>query len=256
MLARIALVCGCLLGLLGAGAQTLCNAKDGAVLTVVPAGWFIMGSREGAGDAGPARHVWLDGYLIYTGEVTAGQYRQFCAETRRRMPRAPAGGWRDDWPMVNVAWHDADAYARWAGGALPTEAQWEKAARGTDGRAFPWGDQWEETRCRARENEPAPPGACPPGASPYGAQDMAGNVWEWCRDWYDPAYYASAPACNPAGPLKRQAGYGHALRGGSFLFRQVDDYRCWHRNYASERFFSTQVGFRCVLPLTREMGIF
>ena len=87
--------------------------------------------------------------------------------------------------MVNVDWNDANAYAEWAGAALPTEAEWEKAARGTDGRIYPWGNDWDRTKCVNAVHSTMPVGSIPAGASPYGCQDMAGNVWQWCADWYD-----------------------------------------------------------------------
>jgi len=114
------------------------NAKDRAEVVFVPAGEFTMGSRAGVGhsDEQPEHKVDLDGYWIYQTEVTVAQYLQFCQTTGRSMPVTPPLGWKDDYPIVNVNWYDATAYAQWADAALPTEAQWEKAARGTDGRTY------------------------------------------------------------------------------------------------------------------------
>jgi len=135
----------------------------------------------------------LDGYWIYKYEVTVAQYRKFCNETGSNMPEAPSWGWQDDHPIVHVSWDNATAYTQWAGVRLPTEAQWEKAARGTDGRAYPWGNEWDATKCAnsvgQRLSSTKPIGSYPSDTSPYGALDMAGNVWEWCADWYDGNYY-------------------------------------------------------------------
>ncbi len=116
----------------------------------IPAGTFLMGSKagEGSDDEHPQHTVDLTGYWIYRTDVTVAQYRKFCTATGREMPDAPDWGWQDDHPVVNVDWDDANAYADWAGAALPTEAQWEKAARGTDGRIYPWGNDWDATKCQ------------------------------------------------------------------------------------------------------------
>jgi len=216
------------------------NAKDRAEVVYVPAGEFTMGSRAGVGysDEEPEHKVYLDGYWIYQTEVTMAQYRAFCQATSRSMPltlpvdTVYLGFWKDDHPIVKVTWDDATAYAKWAGAALPTEAQWEKAARGTDGRSYPWGNEWDAAKCvnsvGSFRSSTAPVGSISAGASPYGALDMAGNVGEWCADWYDKAYYSSSPVKNPTGPA---SGKARVLRGGSWLntnatyFRSADRYR-------------------------------
>jgi formylglycine-generating enzyme len=140
----------------------------------------------------PKHRVHLDGYWIYKHEVTVAQYRKFCAETGHQMPNEPFWVWYDDHPIVSVNWYDAAKYCQWAGVALPTEAQWEKAARGTDGRIFPWGNEWDSRRCNGTYpgiGRTTPVGSYPDGASPYGIMDMAGNVWEWCMDEYDEEFY-------------------------------------------------------------------
>jgi iron(II)-dependent oxidoreductase len=211
------------------------NPKDGAVMVYIPEGEFIMGTSDAQIDAlllqfpdwatvtyrswldyeKPQRRVYLDGYWIYKHEVTVTQYRKFCDETGHQMPEAPLWGWQDNHPIVYVSWDDAVAYCQWAGVELPTEAQWEKAARGTDGRIYPWGNEWDASKCNNYNTGPkrtTPVGSYPQGASPYGLMDMAGNVWEWCADWYDEKDYASAPGRNPQGPA---SGTWRMLRGGS-----------------------------------------
>ena len=184
------------------------NPRDGAVTVWVPAGEFLMGSKGGArADEKPQHAVVLDGFWIYKHHVTVAQYRKFCQATARAMPeREPDWGWRHNHPMVNVAWDDAVAYAQWAGASLPTEAQWEKAARGTDGRLYPWGKAWETDRCQCSRKQAgdaggtAAVGTFPTGASPCGCQDMAGNVWQWCADWYDDSIINMPPRAIPPAP--------------------------------------------------------
>ena len=124
------------------------NAKDGAKMVWIPAGEFIMGSDEYAAEK-PAHKVYLDGFWMDKNDVTVAQYRQFCEATGRQMPKAPSWGWIDDHPVVNVTWDDAKAYADWAGMALPTEAEWEKAARGGEYHRYVWGDACRRRRARA-----------------------------------------------------------------------------------------------------------
>ena len=252
------------------------NPTDGAAMVWVPAGTFRMGSglREGiraaAGrrdwremrdvvwnglrgeadsDEEPARKVFLDGYWIYQYEVTVAQYRQFCAATGRPMPPEPPWDWQDNHPVVNVDWDDAAAYAAWAGAALPTEAQWEKAARGPDGRLYPWGNAWDGTKCRNSVDQynatsSSPVGIFPASAGPYGAHDMAGNVWEWCADWYDGEYYKLAPPRNPTGPA---TGTARVVRGGSWLNTNPVNFRAASRCGGNPSYWLDSLGFRCVL---------
>jgi formylglycine-generating enzyme required for sulfatase activity len=188
--------------------------KDGSVLVRVPAGAFLMGSQDGDADADddekPAHEVYLDEYWIGKCEVTNEQFARFVAETgydAGNYWRNSASEWGPQAPVVYVSWFDARAYCEWAGGRLPTEAEWEKAARGTDGRKYPWGNAWDSSRAWCEETSGGrahPVGQLPAGASPYGCLDMAGNVWEWCQDWYGEY---------PSGPSE---GSNRVRRGGSW----------------------------------------
>ena len=192
-------------------------------MTVVPAGEFVMGSVTGDADEQPVRRVYLDAFFIELYQVSVGQYAKFLEATSQAAP--------PDWsimnksrhqnrPVVNVDWADANAYCIWAGKRMPTEAEWEKAARGTDGRTYPWGNELP-TGFRANSMREKwsnhwvlmPVGMYEEGKSPYGLYDMAGNVWEWVSDWYAPDYYESSPLQNPMGP---PTGESKVIRGGSW----------------------------------------
>jgi len=200
---------------LGVGSSKI-NAVDGAEMVYVPAGEFLMGSEEGGSDESPEHTVYLDAYWIYKHEVTNVQYRDCieageCAGDLSRYPE-------DDDPAVYIDWYEANDYCEWAGGQLPTEAEWEKAARGTDGRTYPWGEASPScnlAQFRDCSGQTVPVGSFPAGASPYGALDMAGNVWEWVADWYDAGYYENSPDANPTGPA---SGTYRVFRGGSWFY--------------------------------------
>jgi eukaryotic-like serine/threonine-protein kinase len=234
------------------------SSIDGKVMVEVPAGEFLMGSVKGdseaAADEYPQRRVYLDAFWIDKTEVTVGEYRKFCQTTGRSMPEAPEFGGQEDSslvqennPIVYVSWEDASAYAAWANKRLPTEAEWEKAARGTDGRKYPWGNTWDSERCNFISIDDgfryaSPVGSFPSGASPYGCLDMAGNVAEWCEDWYGETYYATGPSRNPTGP---SSGQQRVLRGGDFL-RIPEVGRCASRYHAGPGVVAFFYGFRCV----------
>ncbi|MGV8120560.1 MAG: formylglycine-generating enzyme family protein [Candidatus Xenobiia bacterium LiM19] len=244
------------------------NPIDGAETIVIPAGEFLMGSVPGEGrdDERPRRKVRLESYAIYTCQITNGQYEKFVAESGYNAE----GKWktwhragRENHPVVCMTWNDAMAYCKWAGGSLPTEAQWEKAARGTDGRRFPWGDEWDGTKCNwdkvpkvsgmddIKEGMgTAPVGSFPDGVSPYGLQDTLGNVWEWCADWYDKKYYLTGPCENPEGPME---GAHRVIRGGSWAEEEdinpLDDLRCAARRKFNPKYkYRIDFGFRVCLP--------
>jgi len=214
----------------------------------IPAGEFAMGSND-ANDQKPIHKVYLDAYYIDKYEVTVGQFRKFCSATGNSMPDQPSWNQGDNYPVVKVTWEDASSYASWAGKRLPTEAEWEKAARGPEGRKYPWGDSWDANKCNnGEDNSPdgyantSPVGSFPQGASPYGVMDMAGNVWEWCADWYDKNYYKKSPSRNPTGP---SSGSLRVLRGGAwdnsqYFCRSVD------RHSTIPQCSLSRQGFRCV----------
>jgi len=253
--------------------ETRRNAKDGAVMIRIPAGDFLMGTsmedldqllkahpkwkKDWFADELPQHTVHLDDYWIYQSDVTVKQYRAFCQATGREMPELPK--WeKDDHPIVNVTWFDAVAYAEWVGGRLPSEAEWEKAARGTTGNRYPWGNEWDGDKCLnyndANPTEAAHPagktkpvGSYPTGDSPYGLHDMAGNVWQWCNDWYAKDYYAHAPSANPKGA---EEGELRVMRGGSWGSSNIS-VRCAARHADSpDVTYHLAGGFRCALSAT------
>ncbi len=273
--------------------EILC-AADGSEMVLVPGGTFVMGvsgqetpriSAGGRREPQPGarlrvHEVSLPAYYIDRTEITQSHFAAFIrAEGYRKREFWSAEGWdfaqrlsRPEpctWenadftgprrPVAGASFYEAEAYARWAGRALPTEAEWEKAARGTDRRRYPWGNEnpTADPALRARpailrcnfglpqDGFPftAPVGSFPPGKSPYGCDDMAGNVWEWCADWHDDAHPEAAP---PHGPTPEERKQCRPLRGGSWTSGEWDvDARHWlHRWYQSEA-----VGFRTVLRI-------
>ncbi len=286
LVARVLL---CSLIVSSAGMPLASGKPDDMVL--VPTGEFRMGAPAGSGglpDEQPERAVLLSAFYIDRFEVTNEAYLLFVSLTGHRMPENsnPAATlWKDRRPMpgierhpvVNVSWTDADAYCRWAGKRLPTEAEWEKAARGTDGRRYPWGDQWDvlltnsasywagrtvqfdsgadweafwvkgEGAHIAKEKGlngevlTMPVGSFPGSVSVYGLFDMAGNVAEWVQDWYDPNYYPSGPLTNPTGPPR---GAIKSMRGGSWLKPAVS-LRTSDRDWGTIDSRPSGTGFRC-----------
>jgi formylglycine-generating enzyme required for sulfatase activity len=198
----------------------------GIIMIYIPSGEFQMGSDHGKDNEKPLRSVYLDGYWIGKYEVTFDQYDQYCDEVGIVKPDDEGWG-RDIYPVINISWLDAMAYCRWLSDKighnfkLPTESQWEKAARGTDGRMYPWGDSFPSDD-KANFNDRSanfvkhttPIGSYPEGSSPYGVLDMAGNVYEWCLDWHSSAKSSSSLKRNPRGPKK---GDYRVLCGGSWF---------------------------------------
>lgn len=241
----------------------------------------------------PRHRVDLDAFYIDRYEVTTALFARFVAAAGYRTTaeregwawawtasgwakadgatwRAPSGAGnasRATHPVVNVSWDDADAYCRWAGKRLPTEAEWEKAARGTDGRRYPWGPTWDASRANGAESIRAttPVGRYATGASPYGVHDMAGNVSEWAADWFDAQYYARSPQRNPEGPAGERGaarnqlpaanavapapGTVKVLRGGSWSSFPIV-LRAASRRSVPPDWRSVFTGFRCATPPT------
>ncbi len=197
------------------------SRRDGMVQVYIPAGEFMMGSWQEKNSGRQKAHpVYLKAYWIDQVEVTNAMYALCVAEGQCEPPARvnPYFGKAAyaDHPVVYVTWEKAQAYCHWAGGRLPTEAEWEKAARGTDGRRYPWGSTPPDDfllNFNGVHGEPRSAYDYLAGASPYGLLNMAGNVREWVADWFDPDYYAISPYENPQGPL---AGETKSLRGGAY----------------------------------------
>lgn len=201
------------------------NEKDGSEMVLVPAGPFHMGEEKSV--------VYVDAFYIDKYQITNAQYEKFVEETKHRRPSF----WEDsrfnnpNQPVVGISWDDAVAYAKWAGKRLPKEIEWEKAARGTDGREYPWGNTKPDSTKAVYDLDfdtgaPAPVGTHEAGASHYGCQDTAGNVWEWCEDWYEEGKYRT-------------------VRGGSWI-NHVYILRCAYRSCSYPGGRDNNVGFRCV----------
>lgn len=231
-------------------------------------------------DQVPQRMVYLNGFWVDQTEVTNAQFEKFVRDTGYQTTAEQEGGsylydlqyrdffyfkgtfWRypqgvsssitgrSDYPVLHASWDDAVAYCRWAGRRLPTEAEWEKAARGTNGLIFPWGNYPPNLQLLNFDRivgAPSPVGSYPSGASPYGVLDMAGNLYEWVSDFYKESYYPEAPEKNPTGPI---SGEGHTLRGGSWatgaenkLLNLSTTFRIWNKPFIR----SDVIGFRCAM---------
>ena len=222
------LIISILLGHMPAVADHPVGERDPVPMVEIAEGSFMRGSGTDAGraDERPRRTIYLGGFLIDKYEVTNAQYFKFIAATGHKEPfNVYSTGSLSDMkgienlPVVQVTWHDAADYCQWVGKRLPTEAEWEKAARGTDERLYPWGDvapspkQVNFNRDWVTTHTLLPVGSLPDGASPYGVHEMSGNAREWVQDWYDKDYYHVAPNRNPKGP---ETGLLKVIRGGSW----------------------------------------
>lgn len=241
------------------------DAKS-AEMVLVPAGEFWMGCNEQLQtckpDEKPYHQVYLDAFYIDKYEVTNEQYLQCMKEGTCTPPHyndnkcwvpsdplpklgvLPQNFRLPNQPIVCVDWFQAKTFCEWAGKRLPTEAEWEKAARGTDGRSYPWGEGLDCARANYRDcraNVTRPVGSYPHGASPYGVLDMAGNVWEWTADWYDPNYYSSSPSRNPTGPSSAKM---VTYRGGSWQWNG-DGLQVFRRAQSAPDYAGAGGGFRC-----------
>lgn len=240
--------------------------KDKMPMMFIPAGKAAIGRNDDAMDSRPMHVVTLDAFLIDKYLVTNRMYSLFLNETGNQTENGTK--WYDDtaknarlklsgknWlvmrnysehPVVSVSWYGAMAYCRWVGGRLPTEAEWEKAARGMDDRVYPWGNQppdYEYANYKGCQVSTSPVGSFPKGASSFGLLDMAGNVWEWVSDWYGQDYYTRSLLINPRGP---DTGVTKVMRGGSWF--NIDRHlKVSYRSYCNPGTRTANLGFRCVV---------
>jgi len=223
----------------------------------IPEGYFPMGNSSGKEDERPLHFVYTKAFFIDKHEVSNSDYMKFVKATHYEKPAF----WQDellnlsDYPVVGVSWRDAMAYAKWKGHRLPTEAEWEKSARGNDNRLWPWGGKFDKGFFFYFVNifgeddnykKTAPVNYYQSGASPFGVLNMSGNVWEWCLDWYDKNFYRASPEMDPQGPTGK--GTYKVLRGGSYL-NDIDGVQVVRRSRNHPRIKNEIYGFRTVLPV-------
>ena len=227
------------------GYQEYRRGRDDALMVLIPEGEFLMGNLETEG--APLPHtVYVSTFLLDKLPLTVGRYERFAAATGRPLPPEPYWGVHADFPVAFVRWDEAKAYCEWVGGRLPTEAEREKATRGTDGRMFPWGseppgpERGVFRRNWGQEGNDAV-GIRPLGASPCGLLDTGGNMWEFCEDWHDPNYFKASPHRDPAGP---KTGRARVVKGGSWDSRPTV-LSASSRNFAYIGYREGDFGFRC-----------
>ena len=251
------------------------SKKDGMELVLVPAGAFVRGSPDGHFSERPPHSVYVDDFLIDVHEVTNSQFEKFVRDSGYESQgpwKRGYGKGQEDYPVRFVTWYDAKAYAKWAGRDLPTEAMWEKAARGVSGYVYPWGSEWKDgVACVDRDVSAGPQavGSYPAGASPFGCVDMAGNVWEWVDDWYDRFCYERflGPKLirDPTGPedgappemrfVESGTAAGNerstrkVIRGGGWVKQGRENARCAKRTAGDPRNWLNDTGFRCAIAL-------
>jgi formylglycine-generating enzyme required for sulfatase activity len=209
------------------------NERDGSEMVLIRAGNFLRGSREGEGEI-PLHTAYLPDFYISRNPITNEQFRLFVRWTQHKVQ----GDWTEadvqgmeKHPVVNISWYDAMNYCHWAGLRLPTEPEWEKAARGEDGREYPWGNTFEPGRGNFSSSGTMPVGLYVSGASPYGIRDMAGNVWEWVDDWYLPE----------DGPIVRTY---RVLCGGSWRCLDKNEFKVTSRDKNVPDCWAEDIGFR------------
>jgi len=244
-----AMVVGSAEELKGITAQKIIWKKDGSEMVLIPGGAFEMGDHFNEGDSNelPVHTVALDAFYMDKTEVTVGQFKTFLDDSDYNWTGSRASVDKysptDDHPMIYVTWDDAVAYAEWVGKRLPTEAEWEYAARGgLQGQRYPWGGEVDNTKANYGNNAGTTTVTDSYPANGYGLYDVAGNVWEWCADWYGSDYYSNSPAKNPLGP---DTGSKRVLRGGNW-YSNTGSLRVAYRNgnYPNNRYY--YYGFRCV----------
>lgn len=284
-------------------------------MLLIPVGSFLMGSTQENIDKLleldtnieakrlqneiPQREVFMDAYFIDKYPVTNAEFKKFIeSDGYTKKDFWSDDGWKyisktnhsesddlkdivkadNDCPVTNITWYEAEAFAKWVGKRLPTEAEWEKAARGTDGRTYPWGNEFDKTmlNCSEEEHKKATPvSQYSKGKGVYDCVDMVGNVWEWTTDWYDSKYFSSAPNKNPQGPDKAEESpyFGKpenvgisiydmdsstgseeltgckVIRGGSWNGSGLIHVRCANRDYDEPTFKNDTIGFRCAKSL-------
>ena len=220
-------------------------------MVVIPAGEFLMGAEDGLQDARPIHRVYLSSYWFDKYEVTNAQYRQ-CIEGGGCTPPKDRQAFDDPQrlqrPVTNITWNQARSYCQWQGKRLPTEAEWEKAARGTDGRRYPWGNNGNVIRNRVRNGEVSagsngtePAGLQASTVSAYGVFDLIGSVSQWVKDWYAEDFYQASPARDPQGPLR---GSFRVLRGGEWN-EKPPDLRASYRGWDEMTYWGPTLGVRC-----------